>query len=107
MMVNDPEQPACELPRTPYMRSSQKNPSTHPGERRTRWARVPNGGNLESLPCPLLLRTHDHHGAVGVANHRVGDASHQCSSHTAKAPAAHDYEPGTHLLGQVDDGLIA
>ena len=42
-----------------------------------------------------------------MAHNRVGDAANQCPSHTAQAPAPHHYEPGTQLLGQVDDGLIA
>jgi hypothetical protein len=50
---------------------------------------------ISTLPCPLLLRTHDHDRAVSVVDHGGGDASHQCSSHPAQAPASHDYEPST------------
>ena len=73
---------------------------------RTRGARVPKWRTL-TLLCPFLLRTHNHHGAVSVADDGGGDASHQRPSYPTKAPAPHDYKPGAQLLGQVDNGLIA
>src|SRR5215208_834761 len=90
--------PASELRRIPLPRTRVNREQEGLESRR---------GNLATLPCPLLLRTRDHHRAVSVADDGGGDASHQCPSHTSQAPAPHDYEPSAQLLGQVDDGLVA
>src|SRR5829696_9702861 len=37
--------------------------------------------------------------AVGVLDHRFGDAAQQCSSDTTLARAAHEYQPSIYLLG--------
>jgi hypothetical protein len=51
----------------------------------------------------LLLRTHDQHRAVGVANDRVRDAVHQGSPHAAEAPAAHDDEASSYVFRDLHD----
>src|SRR5215203_2725373 len=56
--------------------------------------------------CSAFLLLSDHHnGAVGVANHRTGDVSHERASYPDEAPAAHYYHSSAHLLGQADDLL--
>jgi hypothetical protein len=76
---------ACELRRIPLLRHWVNREQEGLEPRR----------GISTLPCPLLLRTHDHDRAVSVVDHGGGDASHQCSSHPAQAPASHDYEPST------------
>jgi len=41
---------------------------------------------------PLVFTAYHHHGAVGVANYGIGDASHKGSSNSTAAAAAHDYQ---------------
>ncbi len=48
-----------------------------------------------SLLPPLA---HHKNGAVGVADHRVGDASHKRPPNSAQASATHDHEVCSYLL---------
>jgi hypothetical protein len=52
--------------------------------------------------CRWSLVTHYQDGAVGVANHGVGDAAHQRSPYAALAPAAHDYQAGVEVLAEMN-----
>ena len=43
--------------------------------------------------------------AVGLADHRVGDAAHQSPLHPTEPTPAHHYESGSKLFGQRHDLL--
>ena len=43
---------------------------------------------------------------MGVADHGIGDVAHEGAFHPAEAAAAHHYEAGVDVLGQVDDRLV-
>ena len=62
---------------------------------------------FKNLRCLLLLRTHHHHWAVSMSDHRVRDAAYQRSPHSAESPAAHDDQPRPYLLGNLHDLLGA
>src|SRR5215217_7328192 len=67
------------------------------------------GGVLTSAGCGRIglpqsaLVAHYQDGAVGVADHGVGDAAHKSTSYSAQAPATHNYQAGSQLLAQMDD----
>jgi hypothetical protein len=42
--------------------------------------------------CLLVFAAYHQHGAVGVANYGIGDASHKGSPNSTAAAAAHDYQ---------------
>ena len=48
---------------------------------------------FKNLRCLLLLRTHHHHWAVSMSDHRVRDAAYQRSPHSTESPATHDDQP--------------
>ena len=43
---------------------------------------------------------------MSVPNHRIGDAAHKRSPHTAKSSASYYYKPSTYLDVKLDDLLI-
>src|SRR5215216_1221692 len=56
-----------------------------------------------SKPFAPSLLAHHQHRAVGVADHRIGDASHQRPPQGSKAPAAQHDEPRAELISQSHD----
>ena len=63
------------------------------------------GGVLER-PAGTPGRAHHQDGAVGVADHRVGDVTHEGTSHPAEPAAADHYHAGVDVLGKVYYRLI-
>src|SRR5919107_5583507 len=47
---------------------------------------------------PLVFAAYHQHGAVGVANYGIGDASHKGSPNPTAATAAHDYQSSAYFL---------
>jgi hypothetical protein len=86
------------------MRTSEVHLSPYSNE----YERGKQGSEAETSPLGrrLLLRTHHHNRAVGVADHRVGDAAYQSPSHSSEASTAENHQPGTDLLRQPHDRRI-
>ena len=55
-------------------------------------------------PRTFLLWAHNHSGAVGVLDHQVRDAAHECSPHPAQAPVTHHDKARSYLLAPA--GLV-
>jgi hypothetical protein len=53
-------------------------------------------------PSRAALFAHHQHGAMSMPHHRVRDAAHQGSPHTAAAPATHNYQPHPYLFAKCD-----
>ena len=49
------------------------------------------------MVATFLHGTHYQDRAVGVADHRIGDAAYQSPSHSSQAPASHDDKPGSYV----------
>jgi hypothetical protein len=69
-------------------------------------SRLAKPGSVLERPADTPCRAHHQDGAVGVADHRVGDVTHEGASHPTEPAAADHYHAGVDILGKMHDRLI-